>query len=126
MLLYVNDCTINIANKKNMKRILITVFFGLVCTLVQSQGSRAPAYPLITHDPYFSIWSTTDQLAASPTKHWTGTDHSLIGMVKVDGAVYRFLGNAGKKYKTVLPAADENNYEASYTETNPGDKWMNE
>src|SRR5664279_2824745 len=123
MLLYVNDCTINIANKKNMKRILITVFFGLVCTLVQSQGSRAPAYPLVTHDPYFSIWSTTDQLAASLTKHWTGTDHSLIGLVKVDGTIYRFLGDKTNPYKIILPAADDVNYQAAYTETKPQDGW---
>ena len=123
MVLYVNDCTINIANAQNMKRILITVFFGLLCTLVRSQSFRAPAYPLVTHDPYFSIWSTTDQLTASPTKHWTGTDHSLIGLVKVDGTIYRFLGDKTNPYKIVLPAADDVNYRAAYTETKPAEGW---
>ena len=30
---------------------------------------RAPAYPLITIDPYTSAWSTSDQLLDSPVKH---------------------------------------------------------
>lgn len=108
-----------------MKKLVLTaiVVFNIVAGFAQS--SKAPAYPLITHDPYFSIWSTTDALAASPTKHWTGTDHSLVGMLKVDGSIYRFLGNSSKIYKTILPAGDDLNYTANYTETDPGEGWMN-
>jgi hypothetical protein len=54
---------------------------------------RPPAVPLVVHDPYFSIWSTTNALTDSPTKHWTGTDQPMNGLVRVDGTSYRFLGD---------------------------------
>jgi hypothetical protein len=107
---------------KKLSLLSVVIFYT---AFAFAQSSKAPAYPLITHDPYFSIWSTTDELAASPTKHWTGTDHSLVGMLKVDGSIYRFLGNTSKVYKTIVPAGDELNYTANFTESNPGEGWMN-
>lgn len=107
-----------------MKRTLLLTIFFLAAIIAFGQNRIAPAYPLITHDPYFSIWSTTDELTASPTKHWTGTDHSLVGVARVDGINYRFLGKLTQSYTTILPAADEINYTASYTETVPASNWM--
>ena len=88
-----------------------------------SQVSKAPSYPLITHNAYFSIWSNTDQLNNSTTKHWTGADQSMIGMIKVDKEVYRFMGKEPAQYRTILPASDEKAYEAKYTETVPAAGW---
>ena len=53
-----------------------------------SASLRAPAYPLITHDPYLSIWSMGDELNGSPTKHWTEKDQSLTGVLQLDDKFY--------------------------------------
>lgn len=53
---------------------------------------RAPAVPLITVDPYFSVWSMADKLNESDTKHWTGKPHRMTGTALVDGKEYTFMG----------------------------------
>lgn len=59
---------------------------------VVSTPLRAPAVPLLPIDPYFSLWSMADRLTDEFPKHWTGVNHSLTGMVRVDGEAYRFIG----------------------------------
>ena len=60
---------------------------------------RAPAVPLITVDPYFSVWSFDEKLNVSKTVHWTGKSNSIIGVVTVDGVDYSFLGYHRDLYK---------------------------
>jgi hypothetical protein len=84
---------------------------------------RAPAYPLITIDPYTSAWSMTDNLYDEPVKHWTGETHSLIGAIRVDGQVYRFLGHEDIPWKTLLPLSKEEAWQAKYTTSSPAKGW---
>ncbi len=74
---------------------------------------RAPATPLIAHDPYFSIWSNSDRLTDGPTRHWTGTAQQLNGIVRVDQKNYRYLGDSDRS----IPALDETHREITPTRT---------
>lgn len=55
---------------------------------------RAPAYPLITVDPYFSLWCTNDFLYADDIKTWDSRSCLLVGTAEIDGAKYTFMGSA--------------------------------
>jgi hypothetical protein len=53
---------------------------------------RPPAVPLVTVDPYFSIWSFNDRLTDADTRHWTGRQHTILSLVRIDGKAYRLAG----------------------------------
>lgn len=53
-----------------------------------------PAIPLITHDPYFSLWDVGKHPAASHVRHWTGAEKHLQGNAIIDGTPVRFLGRS--------------------------------
>jgi len=57
------------------------------------QTFRAPAYPLITHDPYFSLWSGSDELHGSWPRHWTGRNYGVALLARIDGASYCLMGD---------------------------------
>ncbi|HEX5554453.1 MAG TPA: DUF4965 domain-containing protein [Chitinophagaceae bacterium] len=102
------------------------VFFVIAITLVGfssgAQDFRAPAYPLITVDPYFSIWSFNNTLYGGPTRHWTGKENSLQGIIRVDGHPYYFLGEPIPQVKTILPLVGEEG-SWKYTFSHPSGNW---
>jgi len=118
--------TINMIIKKIMGkkgRLFITISFQLSVIISFSQVNKAPAYPLAVHDPYFSIWSFSDKLNESTTKHWTGKDHSLIGLLSVDGKLYKFLGEPARELKPILSIGETQPYNCQFTETKPTGDW---
>ena len=84
-----------------MKKLLYILGFGLIlsaCAAAPEERAHnditPPAYPLITVDPFTSVWSFADVLNSQPTRHWTGKDHPIIGVAVVDGQEYRFMGDS--------------------------------
>jgi hypothetical protein len=65
---------------------------GLFLTNAQAQQFRPPAVPLVTHDPYFSVWSMATHLNDEATKHWTGKNNSITAFVRIDGKAYQVIG----------------------------------
>lgn len=66
------------------------------------QITRIPAFPLITHDPLFSIWSNVDVPTGEDTAHWSGNKKKLRGVISIDGDRYRFLGRPTCKTMTLI------------------------
>jgi len=96
----------------------VTVFPLVVMTAALAQKPpsatlRPPATPLVTHDPYFSIWSQGDRLTDSATRHWTGVPQELNGLIRVDNHSYRFLGSADRP----IPAMEQVSSEVTPTRT---------
>ena len=73
-----------------------TLLLGLLsllpAMLPATAQERPPAVPLVTYDPYFSIWSMSDKLTNTNTRHWTGAEQPLSGLLRIDGKTYRFMG----------------------------------
>ncbi len=76
-----------------MRMKLVPSFVLLAAALAAQTVSRPPAVPVVTHDPYFSIWSLANTLTAEPTRHWTGKDQPLAAIARIDDETFRFAGN---------------------------------
>ncbi len=72
---------------------LVGVGMAGVAMAQQPLTAKTPATPLVVHDPYFSVWSFNNRLTGGPTHHWTGVNQRLMGVVRVDGKSWSFMGN---------------------------------
>lgn len=109
-----------------MKKLLISVSIAAIACGIGGNASaalRAPANPLVTIDPYTSCWSTTDRLYDDVTRHWTGAEFPLIGVLSVDGVPYRFMGKEVPVLSSLIPTAAGDKWTGKYTTTDPGAGW---
>jgi hypothetical protein len=61
-------------------------------TSVTERLRRPPAIPLVTHDPYFSVWCPADRLTDAWSTHWTGARMALAIAAQIDGRAWRLVG----------------------------------
>nr|WP_320038043.1 DUF4965 domain-containing protein [uncultured Bacteroides sp.] len=110
---------------------IMSLSVGLICNAQTTDlfkpckdvALRSPSVPLVVSDPHFSIWSPYDNLMEGSTEHWTSAKKPLLGALRVDGKVYRFLGKDKIKLNVIAPMTDVERWEASYTNTKPSEDW---
>lgn len=73
---------------------------------------RVPSAPLITVDPYFSLWMPHDTLNGGDCCFWTGRRKIFRGSVAIDGTTFGFLGR-----QSGLPDIRQTGFEVSATST---------
>ncbi len=80
---------------KNSRHPALLFWFGIILIAMQAQegGFRLPAVPLVSSNPYFSIWSFSDHPGTDWPGHWTGSVQAMACLAKIDGKNYRILGN---------------------------------
>lgn len=112
----------------NLKYVAIAV---LLCQSLFSSAQhnpvknnlRAPAFPLVTIDPNTSAWSYSDELYGDVVRHWTGKTFPLLGVIKVDGKAYRFLGKEEIELEPIARMGEDDHWKAQYTEQEPSSGW---
>lgn len=107
----------------------IFLFLSFMWILPSAYGKKyagafkAPAYPLITLDPYISAWSISDTLYHSTIRHWSGKKFPLQGILTVDGQPYRFMGKAEDEWQDVVELLKVNETETTFTCHQPSLQW---
>src|SRR3954469_25905965 len=104
--------------------LLVSLLFSLLISSARAADEapalRPPAVPLVTHDPYFSCWSFSDHLYDDWTKHWTGKNFGMLGLIRVDGKTYRWMGG---RNEAAPDAAEQTSLKVGATRTNYIFRW---
>ena len=73
----------------------VMIIGSLLAALPLMAGAfRPPAVPLVSVDPFFSIWSAADKLTDAETTHWSGPQMPVGVTLTADGKTWRLCGRA--------------------------------
>lgn len=109
-----------------MRKLILAIVLAcsaLAAVAEKSSPLRAPAYPLVTIDPYISAWSMADNLYDREVTHWTENPMPLLGVIKVDGTPYRFMGAELPRLSEVIPTAGTGEWSGLYMTHQPVGEW---
>lgn len=107
-------------------RVLLLVCCGvLLVNLCESNaaqsapiaGFRPPAVPLVTMDPFNSIWSMASNLTDDWPRYWDGMVKALVGLIRIDGKSFRFMGPSGESGGTLPPPMQQQSVTVYPTQT---------
>lgn len=115
-------------NKLILSAFIVPCIFSCSCSHrtahdVIKNDLRAPAYPLVTIDPYTSAWSASDTLYDSSVQHWTAKEFPFLGVLKVDGVPYRFMGVEEVEMTPLVPTSEQGDWTGRYTTEKPASDW---
>lgn len=115
-----------------MKKYLffLSIFFLISCTntpyseVTIKNDLRAPAYPLLTLHPHVTVWSAANKLMNKDVTFANGNPLPFVGFLRVDGAMYCFMGEKELSMQAVAPIAfDNEKWEAKFTFLTPDEGW---
>ena len=112
---------------KHISFLLLIIFFSACQTEQEYEITstlRAPAYPLISIDPYTNAWMFADKLYTKQVTHNNGKEFPLLGAIRVDNRVFRFMGTEQDMILSIAPTAEQGDWEGRYTFSKPEGDWQ--
>ncbi|MDR2626777.1 MAG: DUF4965 domain-containing protein [Dysgonamonadaceae bacterium] len=112
-----------------MKKSIFLLFILCICACTEQNESRissklrAPAYPLINIDTYTNAWLFGDTLYDKQLSHWTGKESPLLGVIRVDGKTFRFMGVENSLFKPLEKMGESEEWYAGYVNEEPQGNW---
>ncbi|MDR1372633.1 MAG: DUF4964 domain-containing protein, partial [Dysgonamonadaceae bacterium] len=112
-----------------MNKIYFLLAVIIICSCTEQNEShissrlRPPAYPLINIDTYTNAWLFGDTLYGKQPTHWTGKEFPLLGALRVDGKIFRFMGVENNLLKPLEKMGESEAWTARYTNEEPQENW---